>query len=386
MAKKPTDTIANQVFIGCPYKTVRPKYEKARESLRRRVPISYIIVGRGDGQEARDLLAIIRERLSSSSSAIFDATGGNANVSLEYGLAEAENIPRAIYRSSHAASNRKGESPIIADLAGKKRNEYSQQGKLNALLAEHAKDHPYSKRFEIVLQRRFGKAEGGTKKRARALALKIVHALDGQATAKRAIVVQGLQGEGYRLEEVNKMIPMPFDDLDRVFEDTVWQPLRAGMAGVFQLGPDELPRLAIFLSAHAALDMLLIALAAFEKLRASATAPTPADVEATLTSCSEGTFNQHLQTARSLGAISGSSAEIAAEFNRVRNRFLHWKPGDGERRYRGHAVTANEGAHKWLTDFAAFLEDPGVRRIVGPTPRLLSIEAVLRERQQGGQP
>jgi len=182
------------------------------------------------------------------------------------------------------------------------------------------------------------------------------------------------------------MEQMPFDDLDRVFEDTVWQPLREGMAGVFQLRPDELPRLAIFLAAHAALDMLLIALAAFEQLRSSPIVPTPAEAEAALTRGSEGTFNQHLQTVRNLGVIANTSAEIAAEFNRVRNRFLHWKPGDGERRYRGHAVTANEGARGWLMDFGAFLDDPGVRRIVGPSPRLISIEALLRERQQGGSP
>ena len=52
-------------------------------------------MGRGDSQEAQDLLDVIKERLFSSSLAVFDATCGNANVSLEFGLAEANEIPCA---------------------------------------------------------------------------------------------------------------------------------------------------------------------------------------------------------------------------------------------------------------------------------------------------
>jgi len=52
-------------------------------------------VGRGDSQEAQDLPDVIKERLFSSSLAVFDVTGGDANVSLEFGLAEANEIPRA---------------------------------------------------------------------------------------------------------------------------------------------------------------------------------------------------------------------------------------------------------------------------------------------------
>ena len=52
-------------------------------------------MGRGDSQEAQDLPDVIKERLFSSSLAVFDVTGGDANVSLEFGLAEANEIPRA---------------------------------------------------------------------------------------------------------------------------------------------------------------------------------------------------------------------------------------------------------------------------------------------------
>jgi hypothetical protein len=73
-------------------------------------------------------------------------------------------------------------------------------------LAEHAKAHAYAKRFEAFLKKRFGKAEGGKKKRARTLGLKIIHELDGQTSAKRAIVVQSLLAENYQRSEVDKMI------------------------------------------------------------------------------------------------------------------------------------------------------------------------------------
>jgi hypothetical protein len=50
------------------------------------------------------LLEVIKERRESSSFAVFDASGGNANVSLEYGYAEAFDIPRALYLSTQTQS------------------------------------------------------------------------------------------------------------------------------------------------------------------------------------------------------------------------------------------------------------------------------------------
>jgi hypothetical protein len=200
--------IANQVFIGCPWKTVRAKYERAIGRLNQRFPLSLVIVGRGDSQEAEDLLEIIKDRLLSSSYAIFDATTGNANVSLEFGLAEASEIPRALYVSSHAASRHGTDSPIIADLAGKRRNQYTQETRLRALLTEMAKGHPYNKRFESFLQKRFGKLAGGRKKRTRSLALKIIHQLDGVKSRRRADIVQALQADAahYSRIEIDDMI------------------------------------------------------------------------------------------------------------------------------------------------------------------------------------
>ena len=170
------DVIANQVFLAIPWKGVRPKYEKAVDSLKFQSPLSFVIVGRSDSQDAEDLLEVIKERLQSSSHAIFDATADNANVSLEYGYAEALDIPRALYLSTHGRARRStSDAPIIADLAGKRRNQYKQEAALSRLLSEFSRSHPYTVRFERFLSDIGKRADKGTKKRNRALALKIVH-------------------------------------------------------------------------------------------------------------------------------------------------------------------------------------------------------------------
>ncbi len=203
------DIIPNQVFVGCPYKTVRAKYERAIDDLKKKFPLSFVIVGRGDGQEAEDLLEVIKERLFSSSHAIFDATTGNANVSLEFGLAETNDMPRTLYLSSHAAARRASkDSAIIADLAGKRRSQYPQERKLRALLKEFCKEHNYTRRFETFLRKNFRLAKKGQKKTSRALALKIVHYLDGKPSVRRADLVQGLLADqsNYKQKEINAMI------------------------------------------------------------------------------------------------------------------------------------------------------------------------------------
>lgn len=202
--------IPNQVFIGCPWKTVRPKFENCIGVLSKKSPLSFILIGRDDGQEAVDLLKLIKSKIESSSHAIFDATGGNANVSLEYGYAEATGVPVALYLSSHKASRRATrDSPIIADLAGKRRNQYSRAARLQALLTEFSRDHNYTKRFESFVagaQRRFTKIVD--KRRFRALALTVIHALDNKESLRRADLIQNVLGDSPELSEstVDEMI------------------------------------------------------------------------------------------------------------------------------------------------------------------------------------
>lgn len=209
MAKKETiEIVANQVFIGVPWKNVKRKYETAIEKLKKVSPLSFVIVGRADTQDAKDLLELIKRRIGTSSYAIFDATGGNANVSLEYGYAEALDVPRVLYVSTHAASHKTKEQPIISDLAGKTRQQYKTLDKVVSLLEQFSKDHPYTKRFERFITREFRRLSRGRKKRSRSLALKIVHSADHESYGRREDVVLGLQADhaAYTREEIDKMI------------------------------------------------------------------------------------------------------------------------------------------------------------------------------------
>lgn len=201
--------IPNQVFLGVPWRTVRPKYERIVQRLRKSFPLSFIIVGREDNQDAEDLLEVIKKRILTSSYAVFDATGGNANVSLEFGFADANGIPRALYLSTHKASkSATKESPIIADLAGKKQNRYAQEAALEKLLRQLCTGHAYTKRFEQFFTSSFRKRKKGDKKRLRSLALKIVHQMAREGKARRADVVQNLQADAsrYDRDEIDDMI------------------------------------------------------------------------------------------------------------------------------------------------------------------------------------
>jgi hypothetical protein len=203
------EVIANQVFLAIPWKGVRPKYEKAVGSLKSRSPVSFVIVGRSDSQDAEDLLEVIKDRLRSSSYAIFDATGGNANVSLEYGYAEALDVQRILYVSTHGRAKRSSsDAPIISDLAGKRRNPYKQQTGLSRLLSDFSKSHPFTIRFERFLTDIGKRTSKGTKKRNRSLALKVVHLLDGVGDVRRTDIVQQLQADQsrYTAEEVDAML------------------------------------------------------------------------------------------------------------------------------------------------------------------------------------
>jgi hypothetical protein len=188
--------IPNQVFIGLPWKNVRKRYETLLDRLQKSSPLSFVIVGRSEDQDAEDLLEVIKGKLESSSYAIFDATRGNANVSLEYGYAEAKNIPRALYVSAHKAAGKTGESAIISDLAGKKRNHYTTEKGLLALLRTFSKNHAYTKRFERALQVQSRGFRKGEKKSMRSLSLKILHLLDGQSDIRREDMVQTLRADG----------------------------------------------------------------------------------------------------------------------------------------------------------------------------------------------
>jgi hypothetical protein len=201
-------SIPNQVFVGMPWKNVRTRYEKLIDRLKVLSPLSFVIVGRGDNQDAEDLLEVIKGKLDESSYAIFDATGGNANVSLEYGYAEAKNIPRGLYMSTHKAAHKGRDASIISDLAGKMRKHYSNEAALRTLLSHFSDTHAYTKRFNKALAKEFRRKDKGTKKRLRALALKVIHGLDGQSDGRRDDLVENLRADQvtYKMGEIDEVI------------------------------------------------------------------------------------------------------------------------------------------------------------------------------------
>lgn len=206
MAKGGREFIANQVFVGLPWKNVRPKYEKIIRKLESKFPLYFTIIGRNDGQDAGNLFEIIKQRVASSSVALFDATGGNANVSLEYGYAEGIEVPRVIYLSTHKAAQQKAGDPIISDLGGKRRIQYKTESGLSTALQKFSKEHDYTQRFERALSRAFPDLTKGKKRRMRTLAIKLIHAFDGYSEARRAEVVQKLQAQGYTATEIESML------------------------------------------------------------------------------------------------------------------------------------------------------------------------------------
>lgn len=132
MADTKREFTPNQIFVGLPWKNVRPKYDQIIHEMEKKYPLYFTIIGRGDGQDAQDLFEIIKQRIASSSYAVFDATGGNANVSLEYGYAEGIEVPRAIFLSARkAAQQHTAGSPIISDLTGKRRVQYKTEKTLS---------------------------------------------------------------------------------------------------------------------------------------------------------------------------------------------------------------------------------------------------------------
>ena len=194
-------------LVGLPWKTVRAKYEKIIANIEKKYPLHFTIVGRDDGQDALNLFEIIKDRISSSSYAIFDATGGNANVSLEYGYAEGIEVPRAIFLSGHKAAQKQSSgSPIISDLMGMRRVQYKNEKTLIAALDKLCQDLDYTKRFEKALRSALKNKTKGKKKRGRALAVKLVRALDDKAKMRRSDLVQHLQALNYDEAEIDFLL------------------------------------------------------------------------------------------------------------------------------------------------------------------------------------
>ena len=81
---------AYQVFVGCPFLTaIRKNYDKLKSELERETPLHVLLADTTSITSTDYLLEHITTLIRESAGCIFDATGGNPNVSLEVGIAHA---------------------------------------------------------------------------------------------------------------------------------------------------------------------------------------------------------------------------------------------------------------------------------------------------------
>ena len=126
-----------QVFVGCPFRSpVRRLYDRLKEDLEARTPLHIVLADTTTITSTDYLLEHITRLIRDSAACLFDATGGNPNVSLEVGIAHALPVDFLLClstrkppasRSKPARPFRGGSDwvrPIITDLQGRNRIEY----------------------------------------------------------------------------------------------------------------------------------------------------------------------------------------------------------------------------------------------------------------------
>ncbi len=150
-----------QLFVGCPFrKAIRKNYDKLKIELEKETPLHVILADTGAITSTDYLLEHITGLITESDCCVFDASGGNPNVSLEVGIAHAvpadfiltfnTRKPRTREeRSAQTAAEREGEvRPIIADLQGRNRIEYKTYSVLKQqLLTRYLTARPFMQRW-----------------------------------------------------------------------------------------------------------------------------------------------------------------------------------------------------------------------------------------------
>jgi len=155
--------------------------------------VHFYALGRPRGIRAEDLYQRIKRVISSSTHAVFDASKGNPNVSLEYGLADATpNLDLFLLIDEHTIPTRSSSgTPIIADLAGLTQNRWQIDDRetLSTHLVAIAKGHPYTIRFRNF-SRRHGYRGGSIK-----AFLKIIRKFDEREELLRRELLDELSTE-----------------------------------------------------------------------------------------------------------------------------------------------------------------------------------------------
>jgi hypothetical protein len=191
--------VPNRIFVAYPWETYRKYYEDVCASLHKKYPVHFYAVGRERGTPATALYEKIKDIVQTSSYAVFDASKGNPNVSLEYGLAEfTKKLEVFLLIDEHTIPGRRTPgTPIIADLAGVAQNRW-RIDKIQSLrdqLQAIAERHPYTKRFKQWTARH--KMRGGEIAAFRG----IIRRLDGRGEILRRELVDELVAGSRTLRE-----------------------------------------------------------------------------------------------------------------------------------------------------------------------------------------
>jgi hypothetical protein len=148
-----------QLFIGCPFLTPsRRNYDKLKRDLEDETPLHVVLADTTAVSSTDYLLEHITSLIRESAACVFDATGGNPNVSLEVGIAHAlpAEFVLALYtrrprsqRDAEETLEREGEvKPIISDLQGRNRIEYKTYSRLkDRLLSRYLSNLPYMRKW-----------------------------------------------------------------------------------------------------------------------------------------------------------------------------------------------------------------------------------------------
>lgn len=147
-----------QVFIGCPFaKDIRKPFDRLKKELEAETPLSVVLADTVGVTSSDYLLEHITELIRDSAGCVFDATGGNPNVSLEVGIAHT--IPVDFMLTFKTRKKRSKTAPgsatrdtevrsIISDLQGKNRIEYKTFDSLKQQLeTRYLSTLPYMKRW-----------------------------------------------------------------------------------------------------------------------------------------------------------------------------------------------------------------------------------------------
>jgi hypothetical protein len=212
-----------QVFIGCPFRSaIRKNYNTLKKHLERETPLHVVLADTTAISSTDYLLEHIADLIRESAGCIFDATGGNPNVSLEVGIAHAlpADFLLTMYtrkpRTQKKALEKAGETkPIISDLQGRNRVEYKTFPALKEqILKRYLADLPYMKRWNDYKKRHSSHAK---------YALQVFDEIRTSGRTVRPRVIAILDGTGIR----------PNDLLTRLSEARLLTVKRGRAGGIY---------------------------------------------------------------------------------------------------------------------------------------------------------